>query len=184
MDVCGEYPTVAHVCKHLGIQIRVSCPYTSAQNGCVERKHRHLIETGFTMLAQASMPLSFWWYAFQTIVFLINGLPFPSPVLQDKSPMEVLLYSKLDVSSLKIFGSVCYPNLRPYQSHKFDVHSVRCVYLGPSPIHKGHRCLTTDGKLLISRHVRFNENDYPFKTGFGLCNRASTLAQSAPSILS
>lgn len=47
-----------------GIIIRYVCPYIHHQNGKVERKHRYVVETGLTLLAQASIPLKFWWEAF------------------------------------------------------------------------------------------------------------------------
>lgn len=59
-----EYNRVHHLCSQMGIKSRFSCPYTSAQNGRAERKHRHIVETGLTLLEQASMPLHFWWDAF------------------------------------------------------------------------------------------------------------------------
>ena len=40
-----------------GITHRFSCPYTHQQNRRVERKHRHIVETGLAMLARASLPL-------------------------------------------------------------------------------------------------------------------------------
>lgn len=46
-----------------GIHHQVSCPYTPQQNGLVERKHRHLIETSITLLAQAQIPNTYWTYA-------------------------------------------------------------------------------------------------------------------------
>lgn len=42
-----------------GIDHKVICPHTSDQNGLIERRHRHIVETGLTLLAQASMPLIF-----------------------------------------------------------------------------------------------------------------------------
>ncbi|KAE8698983.1 hypothetical protein F3Y22_tig00110597pilonHSYRG01225 [Hibiscus syriacus] len=47
----------------LGTKLRKSCPHTSQQNGVVERKHMHIVETVLTLLAQASMPLTFWSHA-------------------------------------------------------------------------------------------------------------------------
>lgn len=97
--------------------------------------------------------------------FLINMLP--SSIIQGKSPIEVLLKKSLDLSHLRVFGCACYPNLRPYNSHKFEFHSEICVYLGLSPVHKGSQCLLSTGKIIISRHVTFNENLFPFQEGFG-----------------
>ncbi|OMO62973.1 Reverse transcriptase, RNA-dependent DNA polymerase [Corchorus capsularis] len=44
-----------------------------------ERKHRSIVETGFTILHNASMPLKFWPYAFQAAVYLHKLLPKSRP---------------------------------------------------------------------------------------------------------
>jgi hypothetical protein len=61
----------------MGISHRLSCPYTHQQNGAVERKHCHVVETGLALLSHASIPLTYWDDAFQTAYFLINRLPTP-----------------------------------------------------------------------------------------------------------
>ena len=58
-----------------GINHQISCPYTPQQNGLVERKHRHLIETTITLLSQASLPSSYLSFAVQSTMTLINLLP-------------------------------------------------------------------------------------------------------------
>ena len=73
-----------------GILHRFSCPYTSTQNGRVERKHRHVVETGLALLAHASLPMKFWQHAFQSATFLINRMP--SKVLDNVSPYHVLFH--------------------------------------------------------------------------------------------
>ena len=37
-------------CSTSGILHQTSCPHTPAQNGVSERKHRHIVETGLTLL--------------------------------------------------------------------------------------------------------------------------------------
>lgn len=59
-DNGGEYFKIHQLWVDMGIITRLACPYTSAQNGRAERKHRHIVETGLTLMAQASLPLSFW----------------------------------------------------------------------------------------------------------------------------
>lgn len=39
-----------------GIIHLISCPHTPQQNGIVERKHRHIIETVVTLLSTTSLP--------------------------------------------------------------------------------------------------------------------------------
>ncbi|XP_038887688.1 protein transport protein sec-16A.1-like [Benincasa hispida] len=40
-----------------------------------ERKHRDIVEKGLIMLAQAFIPLTYWWEAFVYATYLINGMP-------------------------------------------------------------------------------------------------------------
>jgi hypothetical protein len=41
----------------------------------VERKHRHIVDVGLSLLAHASMPLKFWDEAFYMAAYLINRTP-------------------------------------------------------------------------------------------------------------
>jgi len=81
-DNGGEY-TSTHFKQFLtqhGILHRLTCPHTSQQNGIAERKHRHVMEMGLTLLAQSGLSPKYWVDAFLTSIYLINWLP--SPVLQ------------------------------------------------------------------------------------------------------
>ncbi|KAJ0788607.1 putative RNA-directed DNA polymerase [Helianthus annuus] len=161
-DWGGEFRPLTNLCRNLGIIHRRSCPHTSEQNGFVERRHRHVVETGLTLLAQSSLPQRFWNFAFETAVYLINRLP--SRVSSNKSPFEHVFKRKPDYSFLRVFGCQSFPYLRPYNRHKIEFRSTPCVFLGYSPTHHGYRCLdpSTD-RIYIARHVRFNEHVFPYK---------------------
>lgn len=142
----------------------MSFPYTSQQNGRVGRKHRYIFEFGLTLLAQAQMPFRYWWEAFSIPVYLINRLP--SQVTQNETPYSLMLHKEPDYKLLKPFGCACYPCLKPYNQHKLQFHTTRCVLLGYSNSHKGYKCLNSHGRIFISRHVIFNEDHFPFHDGF------------------
>lgn len=81
-----------------------------------------------------------------------------------KSPYEVLHKRKPDYSYLRVFGSTCYPCLRPYANKKFDPRSLQCIFLGYHVQYKGYRCLhPPTGRIYISRHVIFDEDLFPFE---------------------
>lgn len=61
--------------QSLGIHFQHPCPYIHSQNGKAERKHQHIIKTGLTLLAKASLPLKFWWDAFECAIYIINDFP-------------------------------------------------------------------------------------------------------------
>jgi histone deacetylase 1/2 len=162
-DWGGEYHRLNAYFRRIGIQHRVSCPHTSQQNGIVERKHRHLVETGLALLAHSSLPLRFWDEAFLTACYLINRMP--TPVLNNTTPITRLLNQSPDYSFLRTFGCACWPSLRKYNSRKLEFRSKMCVFLGYSPMHKGYKCLDrSTGRIYISRDVIFDEHVFPFAT--------------------
>jgi transposase InsO family protein len=134
-DWGGEYRTILTFFKNYGIVHCVSRPHTHQQQGSIERKHRHIVETSLSLLSHAHMPLRFWDDAFQTACYLINR--FPTHVLQNKSPFEKLFHSIPDYFFLKTFGCACWPNLRPYYSHKLQPRYLQCVFLGYRLLHHG-----------------------------------------------
>ncbi|KAD1469156.1 hypothetical protein E3N88_42767 [Mikania micrantha] len=160
-DWGGEFRTLSTLLSSLGIIHRLSCPHTSEQNGIVERRHRHVVETGLTLLAQSHVPQRFWNFVFDKAVYLIN--PMPSRANSSKSPFELLFNRSPDYSFLRVFGSQCFPHLRPYNKHKMDFRSTPCTFLGYSPTHHGYRCFDPQTeRIYIARHVRFNECHFPF----------------------
>lgn len=160
-DWGGEYQSLHKYLLANGITHRVSCPHTPEQNGCAERKHRHIVELGRALLNQASVPFSYWSYAFDSVVYTINRLPSSHT---NKTPFEVLFKDKPNYDELRVFGSLCYPWLKPYAPHKLAPRSSRCVFLGYSKLHKGYICLElATTRKFISRHVLFYEQVFPFQ---------------------
>ncbi|KAE8713398.1 hypothetical protein F3Y22_tig00110210pilonHSYRG00043 [Hibiscus syriacus] len=160
IDWGGEYRPLSRVLAEAGVSHRVTCPHTSKQNGVVERKYHHMVELALVLLAQASIPISYWSYAMVTTVHLINRLP--TRVLVGKSPFECMFNKKPDYGSLKVFGCQCFPHLRSFNSHKLDFWSQPCTFLGPSPQYRGYVCLTPDKRVVVSRHVKLDEWCSPF----------------------
>ncbi|KAM2607610.1 hypothetical protein TB2_036145 [Malus domestica] len=143
-----------------GISHQLSCPHTPEQNGCAERKHRHLIETARTLLVASQVPHTYWVEAFSTAIYLINRMPTALKC----SPWESLFHRCPDYSTLRVFGCQCFPWLKPYNHSKLAPTSQSCVFLGYSLQHKGYKCLdVATKKLYISRHVIFHEHVFPFQ---------------------
>ncbi|KAK9166949.1 hypothetical protein Scep_002140 [Stephania cephalantha] len=159
-DWGGEYRSFKPFLDSCGIAFQHSCPHVHEQNGRAERKHRHIIEMCLTLLAHSNLPHRFWWDACEASVFLINRLP--TRILKGLSPYEKLYHKPPDYSLLRVFGCSCFPYLRPYNSHKFQFRSERCLFLGYSSSHKGYKYLHKSGRLYITRHVVFNEEEFPY----------------------
>jgi histone deacetylase 1/2 len=130
------------------------------QNGSTERKHRHIMEVGISLLSHARMPLKFWDEAFLTAMFLLNRLP--TRVLDNDTPFGRLYEKSPNYSFLRTFGCVVWQNLRPYNYRKLEFRSKRCVFLGYSNLHKGFKCFDpSSGRVYISRDVVFDEIVFP-----------------------
>jgi hypothetical protein len=105
-DWGGEYHNLHTYFLSIGTIHRISCPHTHQQEGCIERKHRHLIDTTLALLTNSHLPQKIWDEACLTSCSLINRLP--TPLLHNKSPFEKLFHSALDYNFLKVFGCACF----------------------------------------------------------------------------
>lgn len=162
-DGGGEYNSkaFANFLDSQGILHQCTCPYTPQQNGVAERKNRHVVETAITLMSVASLSKSFWFHSVAHSCFLINRMPCKS--LQMLSPYELLFHKPPDLSILKVFGSSCYPYLRPYTHDKLDSRTTKCVFLGYALGYKGVICYSIEqNRLWISRHVVHDETSFPF----------------------
>jgi hypothetical protein len=115
-DWGGEYHRLHNYSKATSIDHHISCPHTHQQNGLVERKHRHIVDTGLSLLAQDHMPLTYWDEVFNTTCYLINRMP--SRVINQDTPIHKLLGTNPHYSKLRVFGCACWPNLRAYNDKK------------------------------------------------------------------
>ncbi|KAJ9566982.1 hypothetical protein OSB04_002948 [Centaurea solstitialis] len=142
-----------------GIQFRFSCPHTSQQNGKSERMLRTINNTVRTLLFHAHLPPTYWVEALHMAIHLLNLLP--STAINLDTPHYRLYQKHPSYSHLRIFGCLCYPHLTT--PHKLGPRSSPCVFLGYPSLHRGFRCLDLSTKrIIISRHVTFDESIFPF----------------------
>ena len=160
-DNGGEFIALRSFLSETGISHRTTLPHTPEHNGLSERRHRHIVETGLFLLHKANLSNTFWSYAFSIAVYLTNRMP--TPVLSLNSPYSLLFKAQPNYLKLKIFGCLCFPWLRPYQNHKLQNRSTKCVFLGYSLTQSAYLCYDTiSSRLYVSRHVRFVEDTFPF----------------------
>lgn len=114
---------------------------------------------GLSLIFKSGLPMKFWDDAFSTSVYLINRLP--NKVIHYTSPLEKLFQQKPDYSSLKTFGCLCYPFVRPYNKHKLQPRSASGTFIGYSLHHKGYRVLLPSGKIIVTRDILFDELIFP-----------------------
>ena len=125
---CGrEFQALSKQLTEHDIFYCISCSHTPAQNGTIERKHHHIIETTLSLIHLSSVPNQFWDEAVCTVVYLIDRLP--TQTLKNGSPSHLVYNQKPYYNLLKSFGCTCYAWLHPYITPKLDSRSERCVFL-------------------------------------------------------
>jgi hypothetical protein len=137
-----------------GIIHETSAPYTPEQNGAAERLNRTLIERVRAMLLDAGLPKQLWAEAIKSANFIRNRSPVTG---NDKTPLQLFTGVKPDVSLLRAFGAKAYVYIPKQLRRKLDPTGERGVMIGYQPGSKAYRILLPSGKVLISRHVVFDE---------------------------
>ena len=103
--------TVRALLARHGTHFRLSCPYTSQQNGKAERTLRTLNDGLRALLFHASMPPRFWAEALSTSTYLLNRRPCHSTA--PRSPHEMLLGVPPDYSFASLVASASPTSPRP-----------------------------------------------------------------------
>ena len=89
----------------------------------------------------------------------------PTPLLNGKSPYEILLSRKPNYSHLKAFGCLCYASVIPRSSDKFSERANPCIFIGYPYGQKGYRVYNlTTHRIIVSRDVVFHETIFPFQS--------------------
>ncbi|KAL2898459.1 Retrovirus-related Pol polyprotein from transposon TNT 1-94 [Bienertia sinuspersici] len=142
-----------------GIIHRKSLPGVPQQNGRVERKHKHLLETARAMRFKANLPVRFWGDCLLAATYLMNLTP--SSVLQWKTPYELLFHKVPSYDHLKVLGCLCFAAVKT--NDKLAPRARRCLFLGYPYGQKGYKLFDlTDQKVILSRDVIFHEHIFPY----------------------
>lgn len=143
--------------------LRLTCPYTSQQNGRAERVLRTLNDSLRALLFHADVPTTFWPEALNTATYTLNRRPCRPR--KDATPYKLLFGQHPTYDHLRVFGCLCYPNLGATAAHKLSPRSAACIFLGYPADTKGYRCFNPDtNRVIVSRHVYFNEDVFPFRS--------------------
>ena len=136
-DNAREYfsaPFISFMSQH-GILHRSSCAHTPQQNGVVERKNHHLVETTRPLLLHCHVPFCFWGDAILTACYLINRMP--SSMLHDQIPHSLLfLDQSLYFLPPRVFVCTCFVHILTPGQDKLSTKATKCIFLGYSRLQK------------------------------------------------
>lgn len=142
--------------SRVGIIQQTTCPYTPQYNGCVERKHYHLLDIAHSLKFQASIPTKYWGYYVLTVAYLINILP--SPVLKRRKSHELVYGVISDLRHIRIFECLCFAKHLAHHD-KFETGSIPSICMGYSTTQKGHVMINIHTSIFFtSRDVIFRED--------------------------
>nr|GEU93080.1 hypothetical protein [Tanacetum cinerariifolium] len=134
----GDYMSqefLDHLKDH-GIITHRTPPYTPQHNGVSERKKRTLLDMVQSMMSQTTLPKSFWDYALETFVRILNMVP-------TKKGCEALV--KQDTLT---------------KPDKLELGSIKCIFIGYPKETMGYSFYyPPENKVLVARNAEFLENN-------------------------
>jgi transposase InsO family protein len=141
-----------------GIKHEFSVPYTTQQNGVVERKNRTLIDMARTMVDEYKTSDLFWVDAIKTACHAINCLYLHKKL--KKTSYEFLTGNKPKVSYFRVFGCKCFIlNKRPKTS-KFAPKVDEGILFGYGSNEHAYRVFNKAlGRIEVTVDVTFDESN-------------------------
>src|SRR5664279_524135 len=141
-----------------GIAHQYSTPYTPQQNGVAERKNRTLMDAARTMIAEYSSPYNFWTEAVATACHATNRLYLRK--LLNKTPYDILLGKKPDLSYFRVFGYKCYILKKGNRLSKFETRSYEGIFVGYATNSHAYRIYNkSTGQVEEASDVKFDEDN-------------------------
>lgn len=160
-DNGGEYCSKNFIefCSQKGIQICYTPPYTPQLNGVAERMNQTLMDKARSMINQANMDKSFWEEAVLVAAYINNRTQ--SCVNKEKTPYDLWLNKKPNVSNMKVFGCIAYARVPDTLRVKLDDKGLKCRFIGYTE--NGYKLWNeSENKSIHSRNVIFNESNFMY----------------------
>lgn len=159
-DNALEFTTgaLAEFLRIRGIRHRFIAPATPTENALAERAVGVLTQTTRCLLLESALPAHFWEYALHFAVYIHNITPC-SVLPQTTTPMIRWNGRLPSYGHHRTFGSIAYVvNTTTPHRFKFGPPAQRGVFIGYASHRGGYLIwMPTLNKVIVSRHVRFDE---------------------------
>ncbi|KNZ61582.1 hypothetical protein VP01_1383g15 [Puccinia sorghi] len=118
-----------------------------------ERANRTIVEAMRATFKSSNIPKKYWHEIVKTCCLSLNQIPRKG---QSVSPWEILHEKKFPIGMLKPVGTPAITlNMLRIKGRKFDSKGEEGRFIGLNVPFKSFRILTSSGKILSSKHVRF-----------------------------
>ena len=109
-----------------------------------------------SMMSQSDLPISFWGYALETAVFILNRVPSKAV---EKTPYEIWTGKTPSLSFLKIWGCEAY--VKHQISDKLASKSDKCLFIGYPKETKGYYFYNAfENKVFVAWNGVFLEREF------------------------
>ena len=114
-------------------------------------------------MSDSELPKSFWGYALETAIYLLNRVPSKSV---DKTPYEMCYNKKPVLAHIKIWG--CWAYVKRIESDKLGAKSERCLFVGyPKETRRYYFYNLSEQKVFVSKYATFLEKEFLQKESWG-----------------
>ena len=114
-------------------------------------------------MGKADLPKSFWGYALETVVYILNRVPSKSV---EVTPYEIWSNKKPYHSHMKVGGCPAY--VKRIISDKLEAKSDKCLFVGYLKETMGYQFYNTlEQRLFVSKHVVFLEKEFLLREDSG-----------------
>ncbi|MBW0517549.1 hypothetical protein O181_057264 [Austropuccinia psidii MF-1] len=147
--------------EECGFEHIMSPPETPQHNGFAERANRTILEKAKCILNNSSLLNSYWAEAVNTATLLSNITPTLSRF--NLSPYQLWKGVPPRIKKLRVFGCRAIVSIpKGHRDWKLGPSGAEGIMLGYENDNTSYRILRlSDGKVVISRHVIFDETTFP-----------------------
>ena len=146
-----------------GILSQWTPPYTPQHNCVAERRNRTLLDIVRSMMGKADLPKSFWGYALENAVYILNRVPSKSV---EVTPYEIWTNKKPHLSHMKVWGCPAY--VKQTISYTLEAKFDKCMFVGYPKETMGYQFYNTlEQRLFVSKHAVFLEKEFLLRADSG-----------------